>query len=255
MPERVRALPARWVAVASGGIVVVVVVATVLVVGGGGDRDAQPGSEPAGRDDTTVSPVSAPGTSGGPTSGVPRPPTTTGAPGDEYEFDPNTEVPGVVARPIPEDPDDAVPPTTLAPPPWAASTRITAGGHVGVEVGCVRDGSVQALDEFLAARVGPVLGWDYQHVYPLGGDRYLWLFQDTFLDHRGVVNNLGNARFVHNAALVQDGNCFELLHRGSADRPAPFEVGDGAVDIRTRWFWPMGGELVGDQLWVFWAEM
>ena len=37
-------------------------------------------------------------------------------------------------------------------------------------------------------RVGPVLGWDYQHVYPLGGDRYLWLFQDTFID---LTNDLG----------------------------------------------------------------
>ena len=72
-----------------------------------------------------------------------------------------------------------------------------------------------------------MLGWDYQHVYPMGDDRYLWLFQDAFLDHSGTVSNLGKARFVHNAALMQTGNCFTLLHRGTTNKPEPFEVGDG----------------------------
>ena len=100
------------------------------------------------------------------------------------------------------------PPTTLVPRHGQRSTRTTAGGYVGVDVGCAESTSYQSLDRFFAARVGPVLGWDYQHVYPLGGDRYLWLFQDAFIDHTGVVSNLGKARFVHNAALLQTGRCF-----------------------------------------------
>ena len=59
-----------------------------------------------------------------------------------------------------------------------------------------------------------MIGWDYQHVYPLGGNRYLWLFQDTFIDHSNTATTLGNATFTHNSALVQEGSCFRLLHRG-----------------------------------------
>ncbi len=174
----------------------------------------------------------------------------------DYEFAIDEAEPAVAARPEPVDvPLDEPPPTTIAPPPWAASTAVTSGGHLGTDVGCADDLSVDSLNRFLGDRIGPVLGWDYQHVYPLGGDRYLWVFQDAFLDHSGVVNTLGAARFVHNAALVQDGTCFQLLHRGTSNRPDAFEVGDGRADLRTKWFWPMGGELVGDELWMFWVEM
>lgn len=180
-------------------------------------------------------------------------PTTTVAP-TPPEVD--ADDPAVVARPLPtDDADTPPPPPTLVPPPWAASTRQMLSGHVGVDVGCVPDLSARSLDLFLADRIGPVLGWDYQHVYPLGGDRYLWLFQDTFVDHGGMAAGLGQARFVHNAALLQQGRCFTLLHRGTPEDPKPFEEGHGRVDVLTRWFWPRGGELVNGQLWVFWVEM
>jgi hypothetical protein len=55
--------------------------------------------------------------------------------------------------------------------------------------------------------------------------------------------------------MIQDGACFTLVHGGSADRPGPFENGDGSYDVRSKWLWPMGGELVGDRLYVFWVEM
>ncbi|MEZ5298708.1 MAG: hypothetical protein R2697_21230 [Ilumatobacteraceae bacterium] len=177
---------------------------------------------------------------------------------DVYDdtIDLDEDNPPIAARPIPEEPDDdEPPPSTIAPPPWAASTYITEGGHVSTDVGCVADTSVRTLDRFFAERVGPVLGWDYQHVYPLGGDRYLWLFQDTFIDHSGTVNSLAKSRFVHNAALVQDGKCFRLLHRGTTTKPEPFEIGDGRSSTRETWWWPMGGEIVGDDLFVFWVEM
>jgi hypothetical protein len=176
---------------------------------------------------------------------------------DQYRpIDIDDEDPAVAGRGLPDEPDENdPPPSTVAPPPWAASTRITEGGHVSVDVGCSDDGSLAALDWFFSARVGPVLGWDYQHVYPLGGDRYLWLFQDAFLDHTGVVTTFDKARFVHNAALVQEGSCFRLLHRGTTAKPEPFEIGDGRSQTRTTWWWPMGGELVDGRVWVYWAEM
>ena len=38
-----------------------------------------------------------------------------------------------------------------------------------------------------------------------------------------------------------------MTHQDLSDRPLPFEVGDGTVDTRSKWLWPMGGELVGDR--------
>ncbi len=176
-------------------------------------------------------------------------PTTTDVPATAPPLD---DEPSVVARPVPVDPP---PPPPAAPPaPWADSVFTTSGGHVSTDVGCARDLSAAALDEFFAARVGPVLGWDYQHVYPLGGNRHLWLFQDTFIDHSNTAATLGAASFVHNSALIQEGNCFRLLHRGSTTRPTPFELGSGTTTLNT-WFWPMGGEVHGGRLYVFWAEM
>ena len=83
------------------------------------------------------------------------------------------------------------------------------------------------LDEFFRDRMGPVLGHDYQHVYPLGGDRYLWLFQDTFVDQPGVADELDESAFAHNTAMVQTGRCFTLYHRGSPTSPSSFEPGTG----------------------------
>jgi len=160
--------------------------------------------------------------------------------------------PAVVARPIPVDPPP--PPPEAPAAPWAAGVVTTKAGHVSTDVGCVSDLSAPGLDAFFAERVGPVIGWDYQHVYPLGGNRHLWLFQDTFVDHSNTANTLDGASFVHNAALIQDGNCFRLLHRGTVDQPEPFELGTGTTTLST-WFWPMGGEVHDGRLHVFWARM
>ncbi|MEO1056711.1 MAG: hypothetical protein AAFY28_07335 [Actinomycetota bacterium] len=166
---------------------------------------------------------------------------------------PDVDNPAVVARPAPPDAPPP-PPPDAPPPPWAASTGFSEAGYVSVDVGCATGTDGAALDAFFAQRVGPVLGWDYQHVYPLGGDRYLWVFQDTFVEHSGTATTLDRSGFVHNAALVQEGSCFQLLHRGSIFRPEPFEVGTGTRTLST-WFWPMGGELHGGQLHIVWAEM
>jgi hypothetical protein len=167
------------------------------------------------------------------------------------------DAPSVVARPVPAPTPDE-PPPSAPPPPWAGTTFTTPGGHVSTAVGCVPYGSsypgADELDAFFAARIGPVIGWDYQHVYPLGGDRYLWLFQDAFVDHSGGAVTLGQSAFAHNVALLQEDGCFRLLHRGSTARPEPFETGTGSRTLST-WFWPMGGEMHDGLLHVFWVQM
>ena len=156
------------------------------------------------------------------------------------------------SRPIPAAVPIAAPPAPA--PTWAASTRTTSAGFVTTDVGCAANTSADALDVFFAQRLGPAIGLDYQHVYPLGGDRHLWLLQDTFIDHPGSASRLDQASFVHNAALVQRGSCFSLLHRGSPKAPASFELGNGETRL-SKWFWPMGGEVADGQLFVFWVEM
>ena len=65
------------------------------------------------------------------------------------------------------------PSPTTAPaapaPPWASSRRTTDAGYIATDVGCADGTSAADLDEFFRDRMGPVLGHDYQHVYPLGG--------------------------------------------------------------------------------------
>ena len=183
------------------------------------------------------------------TSSLPAPTTTLSVPVTAPELE---DEPSVVARPAPV---EQPPPAPETPPaPWAESVFTTAGGHLSTDVGCAWDTSAAGLDAFFAGRIGPVLGWDYQHVYPLGGDRHLWLFQDTFVDHSNTATTLDKASFAHNTALIQEGNCFRLLHRGSVTKPEPFELGTGTQTLST-WFWPMGGELIDGQLYVFWARM
>lgn len=172
-----------------------------------------------------------------PTTAPATPPPTSGEP---------------VSRDIPTGTEAPV--DTAPPPPWAASVTTTDAGDVTTDLGCATDTSAPAIGAFFAERTGPLLGMDYQHTYPLGGDRTLWLFQDAFVDQPGTATKLGQATFVHNVAVVQTGACFTLFHRGSVEAPASFEQGTGE-QARATWFWPLGGEISGDQLSVFWVQM
>ena len=138
--------------------------------------------------------------------------------------------------------------------PWADKTSITAAGYVATDVGCASGTSASSLDAFFRDRVGPAIGLDYQHVYPLGGKRSLWIFQDTFLDYSGTATNLGQSVFAHNTAMIQNGTCFTLYHRGTISKPTAFEPGDGG-NSAAKWFWPMGGQTFDGKLYMFWAEM
>ncbi len=231
--ERLRALPRRWTVVGGTAILVSVVVIAVVVGGHGSaqltiaDSTGAPPSMPTTTTvdrTTTTTPSAARTTTTGRTNTVARP--TAVELDDDYRLEIDDDVPAVEGRTVPDEPSpDEPPPVTIAPPVWAASTRLTAAGQVATDVGCADDLSSEALDLFLSTRVGPVLGWDYQHVYPLGDDRYLWLFQDAFLDHSGTRTTLGTSRFIHNAAMVQDGTCFTLMHRGLGSHAGPVRGG------------------------------
>ena len=182
---------------------------------------------------------------------VPAPPTETAAPAPVVDAGSGGGSEGV-SRAIP----DAAPPedAALVVSPWADKTSITGAGYVATDVGCASGTSAASLDAFFRDRVGPAIGFDYQHVYALGGRRYLWVFQDTFLDYSGVATNLGQSVFAHNTAMIQDGSCFTLYHRGSIAAPTSFEPGTGGNPV-AKWFWPMGGQTFDGRLYMFWAQM
>jgi hypothetical protein len=191
-----------------------------------------------------------------PSASTTLPPTSTIAAFDPWEpAEPppqDADDPAVVARSVPQaEPTESLPPAP--PPPWAATRSTTLSGQISTDLGCAWGLGAGALDAFFASRLGPVLGWDYQHVYPLGGERFLWLFQDVFIDQSGAASTLGQSSFVHNAAVIQEGTCFRLLHGGTPDRPQPFEVGGGVT--QATWFWPMGGEVHDGHLQIFWVKM
>ncbi|MGD9705718.1 MAG: hypothetical protein AB7Q42_17355 [Acidimicrobiia bacterium] len=264
--ERARARPRPVAVVVVGALLALVLIAAST---GGADRRlarASPdatssttevassarAAAPVPRSTTTTTTTTTTNSNTGSTSTTIAPTTT--APSTTVAVPPavDPESPAVVARPIPVAPIEVTPPAPA--PPWAWSTRTTPAGLVVTDVGCAAGTSAAALDAFFAARIGPLLGTDYQHLYPLGDGRSLWLFQDAFLDHSGGAERLSQARFAHNIALVQDGACFTLQHRGTAAIPTSFEGGTGEQPL-TRWFWPMGGEVSNGRLQVFWAEM
>ena len=264
-PDRFGQWRRRRVAAAALAMVVVLLAAVAAIRG----NDDQPDVDAALR--VTASTTSSPVVGDSPfvvddavPTLLPRSPTTSVDTSSTTEVGPvvaptptappqDAEAPAVVARPVPAAAPAEAPP--VAPvPPWALTRTVTAGGHVSTDLGCADGLDAGSLDRFFAQRLGPVLGWDYQHVYPLGQTRYLWLFQDTFIDHTGGAATLGQSSFVHNAAMIQDGRCFRLLHRGSPDRPAEFESGTGSRTLSS-WFWPKGGELIEGQLHVFWVQM
>ncbi|MDO8362970.1 MAG: hypothetical protein Q7V88_08730 [Actinomycetota bacterium] len=233
-------------------------VALVAMTASDGPPDRGPGVVAIAADaltTTTVPRTSQPATStsGAGTTSSTTPPATGTPTGTSTTVAVPTEPPEDVSRPVPPA-EPVTPPPAAPPPPWAASITTTAAGYTSTAIGCAANTGAAALDALFAGRVGPLLGADYQHVVALGGNRYGWFFQDAFIDQSGAASRLDQAHFAHNIALIQDGNCFTMLHRGSAARPASFEQGNGE-NPATKWFWPMGAETIGGRLQMFWAEM
>lgn len=135
----------------------------------------------------------------------------------------------------------------------AVATVATAAPGAAVRAErCASADTAAGLDAFFGSDdAAGLAGADYPHAYALPDGRTLWLFQDAFV---GGDRSLIGDRFAHNAALVQDGACFELL-------PAP--GGDGTSFLGSwverglnDWIWPLDAEVgVDGNLWLFVAEM
>jgi hypothetical protein len=153
--------------------------------------------------------------------------------------------------------------TTAADKPFVGRwnhypTRIAEAGYVVTELGCASGRSAAELNERFRDRLGPILGLDNAHVVDLGHQRFLWLFNDIYFDHTNTKSSLLGSPSVRNVAVLQQRNCFTLVRRGDRSRILSFEPGDERdvkVEGVDRFFWPLGGELHGGRVWVFWAEM
>jgi hypothetical protein len=127
-------------------------------------------------------------------------------------------------------------------------------GRTAADLGCADDLTADGLKRFVSEQRGPLLGWDNPHLYPIDEHRTLWIAHDTHVDYSGRARNLleGNVQ-MQNVVILQQDNCFTLVHGGTPSANTNFEMGDGR-DPSTRFYWPLGGEVVGDVLWLFWAE-
>jgi len=134
-------------------------------------------------------------------------------------------------------------------------TTVVANGRVTTKVGCLKDLSATTLEAAFRRRVGPLIGWDNPHIYPLGNGRRLWLVHDSYLDYQGGAQTLHDrGPQIQNLAFVQQGTCFTLIHRGTQTNRLNFEPGIGAVP-GTSFFWPLGGALHRSRLQIFWGKM
>ncbi|HEY3485189.1 MAG TPA: hypothetical protein VGK49_07385, partial [Ilumatobacteraceae bacterium] len=123
--------------------------------------------------------------------------------------------------------------TTTAAPPCAAGTS-------GAEL------------ETLFTSAG-LVGGDYARPIALAPDRVVWMFQDAFIG-APTTPRLSQASFVHNAGLLQEGLCMEVI--GGSASPAASYFGSTLEARGAHWFWSLDGEVGADgNLHVFVAEM
>ena len=143
---------------------------------------------------------------------------------------------------------------------WRAATLVLLAGVTSAAVGPAGiaadtgdcDGLVTAetLNDSFADSPDGLVGADYQRTFELPDGRVLWTFQDAFID-----DGRGGPTLVHNAAMIQTGSCFELLHGGTESSPEAW-VGADTTDPFDRWYWPLDGYVADDDtLVLYFAEM
>ena len=115
---------------------------------------------------------------------------------------------------------------------------------------CLASTSTDVLDRLFDAAPGNVIGADYQRATPLPDGRVFWMFQDAI-----VRSPDGALHLVHNMAMMQDGNCFDVRYGGTPVNPKSFIFANGTVD-RSHWYWPLAATVGSDGLlYLFAAEM
>lgn len=117
---------------------------------------------------------------------------------------------------------------------------------------CAASSSAADLDAFFSSDdAAGLAGADYPHVIALPDGRFLWYFQDAFF---GTDGRLLDDDFAHNAALVQDGDCFEVLDPPGGDGDS--WIGSWVESSLSNWLWPLDAEVgVDGDLWLFLAEV
>lgn len=131
-----------------------------------------------------------------------------------------------------------------------AATGTSAESPAG-DVACT-DQAVTAdgLNAAFDAGIDGMVGADYQRTFELDDGRVLWVFQDVFID-----DGRGAATLVHNAGMVQDGMCFDVMTGGSDTAPDSW-IGASTTDPFVHWYWPLDGYQADDDTFVlFVAEM
>lgn len=126
------------------------------------------------------------------------------------------------------------------------------GGRPATAAECAASTGAADLDAFFGGDDAAGLsGADYPHAYPLGDGRVLWLFQDAF---SGTDADLSDDSFAHNAALLQDGACFEQLPTSGGNGSS--WLGSWVETELHLWFWPLDAEIGADgNLWLYLAEV
>jgi hypothetical protein len=129
-------------------------------------------------------------------------------------------------------------PTLAAPAPTVAGCE---GGYSSTDL--------NALIHDARTGAGGIVGADYARVQPLPDGRVLWVFQDVFVGGDGT--SLHHASFVHNAGLIQNGSCFQVL---TGDHGS-WIGGDVEYPLH-HWFWPLDSVVTADgYLAQFMVEM
>jgi hypothetical protein len=107
---------------------------------------------------------------------------------------------------------------------------------------CASSSTAAGLDDFFGADdAAGIAGADYPHAIDLPDGRTLWYFQDVFF---GSGDRLDGNRFAHNAALVQDGDCFEPLPPPGGSGSS--WIGSWVETDLNNWIWPLDAEVDAD---------
>jgi hypothetical protein len=130
--------------------------------------------------------------------------------------------------------------------------------YVAYDAGCVDLTDADLLDASLAGGLGPLWGFDGVRPIDLGGGRSLWIVQDAFLDVTDLESpTYANSQYANNMVIAWDAQgCGTLLVRPhNVNDRVSFEYGPDDAATWDRFYWPLGGEVHGDEVVVMWAEM
>jgi hypothetical protein len=127
---------------------------------------------------------------------------------------------------------------------------------VALDAGCAASDEPEDLEAVLLHLPG-VVSYDSARFVELGEGRRLWLMRDAFMDPWGDSTTYldPGVTYVNNLAVLQEGRCFRVVTRGTVFEPSEFESGELSTASRLQFYWPLGGELIGDKLVVYWSQM